>query len=101
MLLQNLILNLKKHNMKTNYNLEDFAKFQFTFETEDAYFSAQRSGHIPDFDIVRMIVQYDNGSSIDFPCKSRESFETALKIHGDNVSKVYAAIHYYDIQDYA
>jgi hypothetical protein len=101
MLLQNWILNLKKHNMKTNYNFEDFAKFQFTFETEDAYFAAQRSGYIPDFDIVRMVVKHDNGSTIDFPCKSRESFEACLKIYGDNVSEVYADVHYYDVQEYA
>lgn len=87
--------------MTTKNNFEVFAKFQFTFETEDAYHQAQRSGYVPDFDIVRMVVKYDNGSTLDFPCKSRESFDSYLKLHGDSVIEVYADVHYYDVQEYA
>jgi hypothetical protein len=86
--------------MTTKNNFEELEKFKFTFETEDAYYAAQRTGYIDDFDIVRMTVRRSDGSTYDFPLKSRESFEEALKNYSTSVINVYAAIHYYDVQDY-
>lgn len=87
--------------MTTKNKFEEFAQFKFTFQTEAAYNSAEGYGYIPDFDIVRIVVDHGNGCTVDFPCKSRESFERYLKHHGDKVVKAYSAIHYYDVQEYA
>jgi len=78
--------------------------FKFTFETQAEYHNAERSGFIPDFDIVRLEVDYPDGYHVDYPVKSREDYENELikiKQRGGRLVKVYQSVHSFDIQDYA
>jgi len=75
--------------------------YKFTFKTERALFEAQHyAGFIDSYDIVRMEVKTGNLNTCDFPCKSEEEYDRCLKVHGDNIKRVYQDTHSFDINDY-
>ena len=93
--------------MRIDYNYYDADKqiskqFQhkFTFETNNELMRAECRGYIPEYDIVRMVVKYSDGSTIDFPVKTLEEYHKMLIEHEGHIEEVYPAVHYYDIQDY-
>jgi len=74
--------------------------YKFTFKTDRALFEAQHyTGFIDSYDIVRMEVKSGN-DIVDFPCKSEEEYDRCLKVHGDNIKRVYQDTHSFDINDY-
>jgi hypothetical protein len=74
--------------------------YVFTFENDDELFEAERSGYIESYDIVRICRETSNGSSIDYPCKSREQFNWHLNEYKDSIVKIYPSKHFYDVMDY-
>lgn len=83
--------------MSNNYALHEYV---FTFETEDQLFEAERTGYIDTYDIVRVCKKFNTGGSIDYPCKSRESFNWHLNEYKDMIVEIYPAKHCYDFNDY-
>ena len=82
--------------------MNTFENFKFTFETDEAYEKAERTGYVPDFDMVRMVVENEEGS-VDFPVRTREELiklYEGFSIAPSVVVKVYPSVHYYDINDY-
>ena len=74
--------------------------YKFTFETENDYFNAERTGHIDSFDIVRVAVKYPDECTVDFPIKSREEFEKFLNTTKGKIVEIYPAVHSYTFYDY-
>jgi hypothetical protein len=81
--------------------------YKFTFETERDYLNATITrSYIESFDIVRVVVEYSDKCTVDFPIKSREEFEkyitdsTTDSDRFGKITKVYQAEHSYDIHDY-
>ena len=74
--------------------------YVFTFETDDKLFSVERTGYIESYDIVRICRKFEEGGSIDYPCKSRESFNWHLNEYKDSIINVYPDKHCYDVMDY-
>ena len=84
--------------------IEFIKSFTFTFETEAEYWAAEKTGYIPEFDIVRMTVKVSDNMQVDFPVKSRESLVKELaRIENDSqeIVSVYQDKHYFDVQEYA
>ena len=75
--------------------------YTFTFETDDQLFRAESTGYIDVYDMVRICRKFDNGNIIDYPCKSRESFEHDLNKYKDSIVEIYQSKHFYDVMDYA
>lgn len=75
--------------------------FNFTFETEEDLYRAERTGYIDAYDCVRIEVQHPNGGSVDFPVKSRDEYKLMMEMHKDSIVKIYPIMHSYDILDYA
>lgn len=73
--------------------------YNFTFETDDQLFEAQRTGYIDVYSIVRICRKVEEGS-IDYPCKSREQFEWNLNEYKNSIIKIYSDKHCYDVNDY-
>ena len=73
---------------------------KFTFETNNQLMRAECRGYIPEYDIVRMVVKYTDGSTLDFPVKTLEEYHEMLKYHAGRIVEIYPAVHMYDIQDY-
>lgn len=75
-------------------------QFNFTFQTEDEQFAAERTGYIESYDCVRMEIRYpDQLGTVDFPVKNRQDYERLLLTDGC-IIKVYPTVHSYDVQDY-
>jgi hypothetical protein len=74
--------------------------YKFTFETEQDYLNATKSGYIESFDIVRVVVKYPDNGTLDFPIKSNEELHNFVKSCDDEIIKIYQAEHSYDIADY-
>jgi len=74
--------------------------YKFTFETNQDLMRAQWSGYIPEYDIVRMVVKYADGSTLDFPVKTLEEYNEMLAYHNGRIENIYPAVHMYDIKDY-
>ena len=78
-------------------------QFNFTFETQSEYHNAERRGFIPEFNIVRLEVDYPDGYRVDYPVKSKEDYENELLViveRGGHLVRVYQSVHSFDIQDY-
>lgn len=78
--------------------------FKFTFESQNEYINAEKRGFIPDFDIVRLEVDYPDGYHVDYPVKSREDYDREIKLieeRGGRLVSAYQSVHSFDIQDYA
>jgi hypothetical protein len=74
--------------------------YNFTFKTDAELFQAETKGFIESYDMVRMEVKTGNLNTCDFPCKSEEEYDRCLKVHGDNIKRVYQDTHSFDINDY-
>lgn len=77
--------------------------FKFTFETNNDYMEATKTGYIDSFDIVRVNVKYSDGCQVDFPVKSREEFNQLIdnaSKNGNEILEMYQAEHYYDVAEY-
>ena len=74
--------------------------YTFTFETDDQLFNAQRTGYIDIYDIVRICRKINEFETVDYPCKSRESFKWNLNEYKDSIIEIYPDRHCYDINDY-
>ena len=98
--------------MRIDYNYYDADKqiskqiskeldYKFTFETDADLIKAQQKGYISEYDIVRMVVKCDdNGSTVDFPVKSRQEYNELIKLNSNRIIEIYPAVHSYDIYDY-
>ena len=74
--------------------------YTFTFETDAELFEAERTGYIDSYNIVRICRSTGGGGSIDYPCKSRESFDWHMNEYKDSIVEVYPDVHSYDVTDY-
>jgi hypothetical protein len=77
---------------------------EFDFIYEDDYYKARSSGYIDDYKMARVTRKYSDGSSIDYPCHSKEEFLKDIMNHHMSEGLVsfeaYQSVHYYDINDY-
>jgi hypothetical protein len=71
--------------------------FNFTFKTDEEYEVKRDSTTFFDYNIVRMIVQLEDGSTLDFPCHSQEDYENCSKRWEGRIIDVYEAEHYYEM----
>ena len=72
----------------------------FTFETDNELFNAEASGYIDYYDLVRICRKVSDVGTMDYPCKSRETFERHLAEYKDSIVRIYPAKSYYDVNDY-
>lgn len=70
-------------------------EYNFTFKTNADLEQAQRSGFDGVFDIVRVSVKRPDGSTMDFPLKSEESFNNYIKNLSpqEEIEKIYQDKH--------
>lgn len=84
--------------------MNKFENFKFTFETNEAYEAAQRTGYVPEFDMVRAVVEREGDYTVDFPVPTRqelmEMYERYSNITDAKIVNVYQSVHHYDINDY-
>ena len=77
---------------------------QFDFDTDEEYSKARAGGYIPDYNMARITKKHEDGSSIDYPCHSKEEFLNSISIWIlDNTVtslEAYHSIHYFDINEY-
>lgn len=93
-LIQDFFLNPQPSKMQE-------PSFNFTFETESQYSIAKfRNNYIDNYEIVRMVKEYEDGIVEDFPVHSREEYNNLLKSNSGKILDVYQATHSYDMQDY-
>lgn len=90
--------------MTIDYNYYDADKrlfhHYFTFETNHELMRAQMQGYVSEYDIIRMVVKYADGSTVDFPVKTLEEYYEMLEYHNGHIDNVYPAVHYYDVAEY-
>jgi hypothetical protein len=75
-------------------------EFNFTYQTCEDQYEAERTGYIESYDCVRVEVRHPEGGIIDFPVKSRESYMKTVEAYGERLVKTYPTVHSYDLQDY-
>lgn len=70
-------------------------EYNFTFKTDADLEQAQRAGFDDVFDIVRVSVKRPDGSTMDFPLKSEESFNNYIKNLSpqEEIEKIYQDKH--------
>lgn len=77
---------------------------EFDFLYEESYYGARSSGYIDDYKMARITRIHSDGSSIDYPCHSKEEFLEQVRKYSmseDVVSfEAYQSVHSYDINDY-
>lgn len=78
--------------------------YNFTFETDTAYWNAKLGSPHMEYNVVRIRVVYPDGYDVDYPVHSREDLTNELarlnKV-GANIKAVYPSEHYHDIFDYS
>ncbi len=78
-------------------------EFKFKFKTRKDYEAAENKGYIDTFDMVRIVAEFPNGDTVDYPVKSKEEYEDELKDipeRGMVFKSAYQSRHSFDINDF-
>jgi hypothetical protein len=76
--------------------------FKFTFDNDSQLRSAEQSGFVDDFDIVRVCIRnLSNGAQLDFPIKTREDYfkfmsQSNEKVEEYEIVEIYQDYHFFD-----
>lgn len=79
-------------------------ELEFDFNTMEEYYSARCTGYIEDYKMARIERIHKSGTSIDYPCHSKEGL--LKQIHEFSMDetvvsfRAYQSTHYYDVRDY-